>query len=64
MSQSRLLLSENKKEQINEEGIIHYHHTRKFIVRVNIKGQYFSLKAFRFKKDAIDFYNNWLLENR
>ena len=53
-----------KIESKNEEGVVHYHTTRRFIVRVKIKNTYHSLKSFRFKQDAIDFYNNWLLENR
>ena len=51
-------------ESKNEEGIVHYPTSRRFIVRVKIKNTYHSLKSFRFKKDAIEFYNNWLLENR
>ncbi|MEI6823886.1 MAG: hypothetical protein WCL51_18300 [Bacteroidota bacterium] len=58
------LISASNREIINEEGIIHYPSTKKFIVRVKIKTAYHSLKAFNKEQDAIDFYKNWLLENR
>jgi len=56
--------SQSKRDQIKEEGVIHYSTSRKFIVRVKINNLYKSLKAFDKEQDATDFYNNWLLENR
>ena len=51
-------------ESKNEEGVMQYPRSRRYIVRVKIKNTYHSLKSFRFKKDAIEFYDNWLIENR
>ena len=55
---------QNKHGQINEEGVIHYSTSKKFIVRIKKNNLFKSLKAFDKEQDAIDFYNNWLLENR
>jgi hypothetical protein len=56
--------SQEKKDQL-KEGVHYGSFAKKYIARVKMKdGRLTSLIAFKKEKDALEYYENWIKENK